>query len=159
VLNTSTTQLRKAEQADILLIQSWLQQNDLPHSDVLDILESLFFVQHKNIDVGLGGFESYPPYGLMRSVVIAEPFRGQGYGKKLCHLLFERAIAQQIHTLFLLTTTAPDYFASLGFEQVERQTAPTILQSTTEFSHLCPSSAVCMRLDLPAIVNTELHSM
>lgn len=150
--DASTVRLRNAEQRDIPLIQSWLQQNHLPDSDVLDILDGLFLMQHQNVDIGLGGIELYPPYGLLRSVVIAEPFRGKGYGKLLCFLLMEHATAHKIHTLFLLTETAPDFFASLGFEQIERQTAPPALQNTTEFSHLCPSSATCMTRHIPEVL-------
>ncbi|MGB3493726.1 MAG: arsenic resistance N-acetyltransferase ArsN2 [Elainellaceae cyanobacterium] len=155
MVDTSTVKLRNAKRADLPLIQSWLRQNSLPDSDVSDVLDGLFIMQHQNVDVGIGGIEAYAPDGLLRSVVIAEPFRGKGYGKQLCHLLVNQAIAQNITTLFLLTETAPQFFASLGFEPIERQSAPTSLQGTTEFSQLCPASAICMKRNLDAIAMLE----
>lgn len=142
-------QLHPAKPTDLPLICAWLRQNHLPDADVPQILDCLFLAQHQHVVVGLGGIEPHPPYGLLRSVMIAEPFRGNGYGQQLCHLLIEQAMAQHLQALVLLTETTPDFFASLGFQPIERQTAPAALQNTAEFSQLCPASAVCMRLDLP----------
>jgi amino-acid N-acetyltransferase len=52
----------------------------------------------------------------------------------------ERALA----AVYLLTTTAPEYFAELGFSRVERASAPEAMQSSSEFASICPASATCM---------------
>jgi amino-acid N-acetyltransferase len=46
--------------------------------------------------------------------------------------------------VFLLTTTAPGFFAGLDFVPCERDRAPAALRATPEFAVVCPSSAACM---------------
>lgn len=94
--------------------------------------------------VGIGAVEFCGDYGLLRSLVIEEPFRGKGYGKELCSQLMEYARTNGVKELYLLILTAADFFEKLGFERINRQTAPEPISQTTEFMSLCPVSAVCM---------------
>jgi amino-acid N-acetyltransferase len=50
--------------------------------------------------------------------------------------------------IYLLTTTAPDFFAGLGFRRAGRKTAPPAIRATRQFATLCPASAVLMHLNL-----------
>jgi amino-acid N-acetyltransferase len=56
----------------------------------------------------------------------------------------EVACSRPVSALYLLTTTAADFFARHGYHVTNRADAPEFLQATTEFSRLCPESAVCM---------------
>jgi amino-acid N-acetyltransferase len=56
--------------------------------------------------------------------------------------------AAGVSTAYLLTTTADEFFADLGFEEIPRETVPPSIQTTTEFSDLCPETAVCMKREL-----------
>jgi len=47
--------------------------------------------------------------------------------------------------LFLLTTTAADYFSARGFDPVDRSSAPEAIRRTREFAEICPGSAAFMR--------------
>ena len=62
--------------------------------------------------------------------------------------LIQQARSENLQALYLLTNTAERFFTKLGFEQINRQAAPVTMQNTTEFSSLCPDSAICMRLYL-----------
>ena len=44
----------------------------------------------------------------------------------------------------LLTQTARDFFAHLGYRVIERTEAPEEVQGSEEFRSLCPASAICM---------------
>jgi amino-acid N-acetyltransferase len=50
-----------------------------------------------------------------------------------------------IGRLYLLTTTAADFFAALGYERVDRGEVPEAVRGSAEFSDLCPDTAVAMR--------------
>ena len=50
--------------------------------------------------------------------------------------------------IYLLTTTAADFFARLGYKRVEREQAPGSIRSTGEFSSLCPVTSVLMMKEL-----------
>ena len=56
----------------------------------------------------------------------------------------ERCRERGLATVCLLTTTARDYFARIGFERVSRESAPETLQRAPEFASICPASAVWM---------------
>lgn len=70
------------------------------------------------------------------------------YGTALCDRLEDRASADGVETLYLLTTTAAEFFADRGYVAVERSGAPDAIRGTTEFADLCPSSATCMAKSL-----------
>ncbi len=51
--------------------------------------------------------------------------------------------------LWLLTTSAADFFADLGYAECERVNVPPPIRATLQFAALCPASATVMtkRLD------------
>ena len=156
--------LQPATEADLSLIQQWLTQSHLPTEDLPQILHSLYLgvvnealvgvsealAGADKVVVGVGGIERHGNDGLLRSVAIASQFRQQGYGQLLCRQLIQKAQEEGIQALYLLTTTAEFFFPKLGFKPISRQAVPTLLQQTTEFSTLCPDSAVCLWLPLTA---------
>jgi len=50
--------------------------------------------------------------------------------------------------VWLLTTTAADYFAAFGFVPVERAAVPEPIRESAEFASLCPASAAVMRMQI-----------
>ncbi len=102
--------------------------------------------------VGCAGVELYGEQALLRSVAVSPPFRGAGIGQRLVAAALERARRLGARQAFLLTTTAVDYFARLGFERVERQAVAGPVTSSPEFTRICPDSAVVMRR-LPIFAN------
>jgi amino-acid N-acetyltransferase len=53
-----------------------------------------------------------------------------------------------VESLFLLTTTAADWFPRFGFHSIDRGRAPADLSGSSEFRGACPATAVLMSLDL-----------
>lgn len=95
--------------------------------------------------VAAAGLELCADAVLLRSVAVAATHRGRGLATRLIDALERRARAQGRREMFLLTTTAPGFFAARGFQPVERQFVPAAVAATTEFCSLCPASALCMR--------------
>jgi amino-acid N-acetyltransferase len=53
-----------------------------------------------------------------------------------------------INWLYLLTETASEYFEAKGYERISREDAPAALSASSEFSHVCPVSAIVMKKPL-----------
>lgn len=136
--------VRAADQDDLDRIETLLATNDLPSGDIRDS-PGQFFVAEAGEVIGVGGVEIYGSAGLVRSVAVAEPHRGEGHGAALCARVEAHARRQGVETLSLLTTTAAEFFRRRGYEEVARDLAPDAIRKTAEFADLCPSSATYMR--------------
>jgi amino-acid N-acetyltransferase len=53
--------------------------------------------------------------------------------------------------LFLLTTTAREFFLKENYTLVDRNSVPLSIKETSEFTGLCPSSATVMRKQLEPV--------
>ncbi|AEN06630.1 arsenic resistance N-acetyltransferase ArsN2 [Halolamina sp.] len=125
-----------------------LESADLPVSDLngpqRDDGPVLSVVRADPGRVGCIGIERYGEHGLLRSAVVRERYRGDGYGRAAVRAVEAEASDAGIESLSLLTTTAADFFAALGCERVERSAIPEPVRGSAEFSDLCPDSAVVM---------------
>ena len=141
----STLRLEPVLDDDLDPVAALLAANDLPTADLADEAVRLYVARAGDERVGVGGFEVHGDAGLLRSIVVETPRRGEGFGGDLCDALTARARQAGVETLYLLTTTAAGFFADRGYEPVPRSTAPEPIRETGEFATLCPSSATCMR--------------
>ncbi len=95
--------------------------------------------------LGVAGLERYGNVGLLRSVAVGDNLAGNGLGTALVRALLERAREGGVRDVFLLTTTAPDWFPRFGFTVARREELPEVLNASEELRGACPSSAVAMR--------------
>jgi prepilin-type N-terminal cleavage/methylation domain-containing protein len=58
------------------------------------------------------------------------------------------ARARRARAVYLLTDTAAEFFARLGFRRIPRAEAEPAVGTSVEFTTLCPASATCMTLSL-----------
>ena len=121
-----------------------LAQAALPHADVKEEGRQFFAGQCRGQSVGFIGFEVYGGEALLRSLVVREADRGQGFGSALVQGAIDAAAAQGATRVWVLTTTAVELLRRLGFLRVDRSAAPPAIRATTEFASLCPATAVCM---------------
>ncbi len=139
---------------DLDAVRALLVASGLPDVDVAERFPEGFVVVREGAAivapaiVATAGLEVHGDVGLLRSVAVASSRRGTGVGRRLVDDRVRAARAQQLRAVYLLTTTAADWVARLGFERVPRQSAPDALQRSTEFASVCPASAVCMALRL-----------
>jgi amino-acid N-acetyltransferase len=139
-----------AKPADLAEIVRLLQEARLPTSDVAQHAASFFVAKSGDTLAGVAGLERAGPAGLLRSLAVAPEFRGHGLGKALCARVTAYAAEQGIREIYLLTSTADQFFAKLGFRVVPREAAPEAVRATREFASLCPVSAVLMAKDTQA---------
>jgi len=121
-----------------------LQENNLP-VEYLDDDKKLFALIGENGIIGTGGLEYFEDSALLRSVTVKESDRGWGFGKIIVSELESLCEEKNIKNIYLLTETAKGFFEKLGYELVDRSFVPAEIKDTTEFSQLCPSSAIVMK--------------
>jgi amino-acid N-acetyltransferase len=90
------------------------------------------------------GLEGGPPDALLRSLVVDPADRGSGLGEKLLGAAESMADSAGVRRLYLLTTTAADYFGARGYQRIARHAAPAAILASGEFTRLCPDSAIAM---------------
>ncbi|MFL9955477.1 arsenic resistance N-acetyltransferase ArsN2 [Paraburkholderia nemoris] len=94
--------------------------------------------------VGSIGLERHGQNALLRSLAVAHPARNAGIGAALVAHAERMAGANGITQLWLLTTTAAQFFQRKGYEMVDRSRAPVELQSSSQFAVLCPATAALL---------------
>jgi amino-acid N-acetyltransferase len=144
-MSERTVTLQQADDSHRSYIETLLERNDLPSQAVHSTLDCFYLGYNNGALVGIGAIEVYETEGLLRSVVIEQSNRVDGFGTALCDALEERASANGVESLYLLTTTAADFFANRGYIEIERVAAPPAIQQTTEFEDLCPTTAICLQ--------------
>lgn len=123
-----------------------LQNEDLPVDDLGESGRQFFRIERNGVAVGYGGYELAGNQILLRSLTILPEFKGQGLGVATSRLIVAAARRTSAGDIWLLTQTASAFFAKLGFQPVDRHTAPADILATRQATSLCPSSAVLMRL-------------
>jgi len=96
--------------------------------------------------LGAIGLEPYGTAALLRSAVVDPSERGTGVGHALVRALLVHATARGVRELYLLTTTAEEFFPRFGFERIRREEVPAAVRESPEFRESCPASATVMRL-------------
>ena len=138
-------------------IRELLGASDLPSSDIENPGIDFLALGDSDDLQGVVGLEAYGTAGLLRSLAVQASQRGAGHGRALVEAIESRAAGRGVRTMYLLTTTAEDFFARLGYRKADRSSAPVAIQKTREFAGLCPSTATFMMKDLPAAVTGPKH--
>lgn len=141
---TNLLTYRSATATDWPAIEALLVAARLPLDGARDHLDEFLVGESDSATCCVGGYERYGDLALLRSVAVNERWRGQGIGVQLLEAIKARARMHGVHHLYLLTTTAADFFAQHGFIVRERSTAPAALQASREFQGVCPTSATFM---------------
>jgi len=125
-----------------------LKSSDLPADD-LDYKRDLLVGYYEGDDlVGTGGLEVYGDYALLRSLSVKMGIRGKSVGSTITEYLLSEARKKKLKGIYLLTEKARGFFLKKGFQDVDRKHVPKELQASSEFSHVCPDTAVAMHLDI-----------
>jgi N-acetylglutamate synthase-like GNAT family acetyltransferase len=149
LLSTAST-LRHSTQADWPAIEALLVANKLPTEGAKAHLNNYLLAISNGEVVGSAGAEVYGQIALLRSVAVAPDLRKQGIGKLLLDGLLQEARRRDIGKLYLLTVSAPEYFAQFGFKRAKIEDVPQALTASAEFQGACPACAAFMSLTLQA---------
>ena len=137
--------IERATASDTEALLALMKDNGLPTDGLADHVATTVVAREDGRLVGSAGLEVYADGALLRSVAVAQDLRSTGLGHRLTDAALALAREQGIGTLFLLTTTAEDYFPKFGFERITRADVPPGVQQSIEFRSACPASAVVMR--------------
>ena len=145
---TNPVTLRAAAASDLPGITRLLLESDLPLDGVAEAVEDFVVATDGDALVGVGGLEIRGDDALLRSVAVSPTWRSRGVGRAVVMRLLAEAEARGLRALYLLTTTAEQWFPTFGFERVARDVVPAAVRETREFTVACPASAtvMCRRL-------------
>ena len=144
--------LRRAVTADLPGMLALLTESGLPTSGVSDLVgegdaggSGLAWVSGEpGSPEAMAGLEIHGSVALLRSVAVARGSRRRGLGRTLVERGLREASCRGCTAVYLLTTTAEEWFGRQGFDPVAREAIPDRIRATDEFRHICPSSAVAM---------------
>ena len=102
------------------------------------------FSTQDDVPAGFGGLEIHGADALMRSVLTLPPMRGRGIGAAIVAGLEIEARVAKCRAVWLLTTSAVEWFEAQGYAIAGRERAPASIRSGAQFSTLCPASATLM---------------
>jgi len=137
-------EIKPATIADAAGIGALLAAAGLPHADIALHLENFLVLRIGGELAGAVGLEIYGGDALLRSLVVAPSQRGSGTGRALVREIGALARDRGVARLYLLTTTAAEFFERVGFVRTGRGDVPASVTASKQFQGLCPSSAVCL---------------
>lgn len=145
----TTAGIVELTRSDLAQLKALLRAQRLPDDDCGEAGRYFCGIFDGGELIAAGGLETAAPYALLRSVAVQPAYRARGLARRITDHLLARASREGRLAVYLLTETAEKYFASLGFDTVERSDVPAEIRRTQQFSTLCPQSASCMRRLLP----------
>jgi amino-acid N-acetyltransferase len=139
---------------DLSSVKQLLSESGLPIEDITAQHLQHFFGTASSLELeGLVGLELYGEVALLRSLAVASSRRGSGVGSGLVAHAERYARDQGVKSLYLLTTTAEQFFLRRGYARVPRDEAPAAIKGTQEFSGICPSSSAFMVKQLMTMID------
>jgi N-acetylglutamate synthase-like GNAT family acetyltransferase len=137
--------IERARSGDLDEILALLGTSGLPLDGLHDHLDTALVARDHARIVGSAALERYADGVLLRSVAVLPECRGRRHGRDLTEAAIRLAQECRAPAIYLLTTTAEDFFRQYGFDTISRDDVPTTVQRSVEFRSACPASATVMR--------------
>lgn len=138
--------MQKLSFNQISSVKKLLKENNLPVSDLNDSITFFAKIEHNTL-LAVGGIEKAGKDAIIRSIAVSENYKGKGFGKKITRELLNYAREKKVRDVYLLTTTADNYFTRFGFKKADRASLPAEIKNSSQYSTVCPDTAVVMKLD------------
>ncbi len=132
--------IEKAAAGEARSIRRLLSESDLP-TQGLDETQLWCAKDGTGRVVGVAGLETWGGQGLLRSVAVDATTRGRGLGTTLVRRILDEAKMEGLEEVYLLTETAPAFFAKLGFRPLARGRVRGSVLGSAEFREVCPDTA------------------
>lgn len=137
--------IEAARPQDRAAIEQLLVAAGLPIEDLQDRSLGDFLVARDGERlIGTVGLDFAGDAALLRSLAVAPAARGRGLGQQLVAAAERRAWQRGAQALYLLTTTAAEFFARLDYRKAARADAPPAIAAMPQFAGLCPASSAFM---------------
>ena len=124
-----------------------LKQNDLPTEDITPGTQ-LFVVEEDDEVIATVAVEYDYNDALLRSLSVSEAKRGAGVGAELVSFIEDYVGRQGVENIYLLTTSAADFFSKRGYQLIDRDNVPEFIRKTKEYSVICASSSTLMKKEI-----------
>lgn len=124
-----------------------LKKNNLPTEDI-DPGKQLFVIEEGDNVIATVAVEYNFDTAFLRSLAVAEEKRSSGIGAAMVDFIEGYVQKQGVQSIYLLTTTAEDFFSKRGYNTADRADAPNFIKNTTEFSVICTSSSTLMKKEI-----------
>lgn len=146
-----------AHPEDIPAIIALLHRVGLPPDGLAEHVASTVIIHDGTRVVGSAALEVYGSAALVRSVAVGPELQRTGLGHPLMGVVANLAYERDIAELFLLTTTAQDYFLRFGFQPIARGEVPDAVVHSVQFTTVCPTTATVMRASTQTVIKAMTH--
>ena len=147
-LKDASILIEPVQSSDLTPILNLLTDSGLPLDGVSDHIASALMARADREVIGCAALELYGAAALLRSVAVAEKYRGHEVGQRLTESILNLGKQEGVTHVYLLTETAGEYFPKFGFQLIDRSKVPAAVQASVEFTSACPASALAMALSL-----------
>ena len=140
----TTTSIGPASGGDLDAIKRLLVGSLLPSRDVGESSQRFIVASEAGRLIGCAGLQVAGQDGLVRSMAVHWTRRNAGLGSRLHERLLFEALLAGVKRLWVVTTTAEDFFAGHGFRKVAAGDVPLELQASDEFTAFVPGGSTVM---------------
>lgn len=140
--------LRSACHSDWRHVAALLERCRLPSADIVGIIESVHLALCDGRIIGCAAAEQHGESILVRSVAVEPGYRDRGIASRMVDALLIRARGTKVRDAYLLSASAPAYFARWGFSLIPADKAPAEIKASAAFQRAIQTSALCMRCEL-----------
>ncbi len=109
--------LRRARADEIEAVIAVIVAEGMPAMELERWIEQFWVLDDGGTLLGCAGVENYGEAAVLRSVAVAQPLRGTGWGVRLVERSLEYAKGLGAKRCYLFTMTAEDFFPRFGFER------------------------------------------
>lgn len=121
-----------------------LKRNDLPVNDISQGTQ-LYVMEDDNKVVGTIAVEYDQDNALLRCLSVAGHTRNAGLGKMLVDFIEDYLSNQGVQNIYLLTTTAKNFFSNRGYAVIDRMAVAVFIGKASECSLVCPALATSIK--------------
>ena len=140
----TTTSIGPASDGDLDAIKRLLVGSLLPSRDVGGARQRFIVASENGRVIGCAGLHLAGHDGLVRSMAVHWTRRNAGLGSRLHQRLLFEAVLAGVRNLYVVTTTAEDFFAGHGFRKIAAPAVPARLQASEEFTAFVPGGSTVM---------------
>jgi len=141
---STTTSIGPAAGGDFDAVKRLLMASLLPSRDVGGPDQRLIVASEESRIIGCAGLQIAGEHGLVRSMAVHWTRRNAGLGSRLLDRLLFEAVLGGVRRLYVVTTTAEDFFAGHGFLKVAADAVPPALRTSEEFTAFVPGGSSVM---------------
>jgi len=140
----TTISIAPAAGGDFEAIPRLLTSALLPSRDVGLPGQRFIVASEASRILGCAGLQVAGEDGLVRSMTVHWTRRNAGLGSRLLDRLLLEAVLVGVRTLYVVTTTAEDFFARHGFRKIPADEVPAELRSSEEFTAFVAGGSAVM---------------